>query len=76
MLFSMHRKLCIKEDYFMEHPIPNIVESLYPYFVTEPNPQLWPEYLKKGPIQGHGMWSFYQGLQLGLQLASACLETL
>lgn len=58
----------------MKEPIPQVVDDLYNYFVVEPNPSLWPSYLQDVPIQAHGMWSFYQGLLLGLQLADACRE--
>ncbi len=60
----------------MAHEIPLIADSLYRYFVTQPDPQFWPDYFKKDPIQGHGLWAFYQGLQLGMQLTDACLEKL
>lgn len=60
----------------MEPPIPAIVEQLYRGFVSAPNPDSWPEYLRHDPIRAHGLWAFYQGLRLGLQLAGACLETL
>lgn len=50
----------------MEPDIPVIVEQLYRYFVTEPDPRFWPDYFRDLPIQGHGLWSFYQGLQLGM----------
>ena len=60
----------------MNKDIPIIVETLYRYFVTQPDPQFWPDYLKKEPIQGHGPWAFYQGLCLGIQLTNACLEKL
>ena len=60
----------------MEPEIPMVVELLYGYFVTAPNPDFWPEYLRKDPVRGHGLWSFYQGVQLGVQLADACLEKL
>ena len=55
----------------MENEIPNIVDELYRYFVTQPDPRLWPDHLQSSPIQGHGLWSFYQGLRLG---TDACLE--
>lgn len=35
----------------------------------EPNPKLWPEYLRDDPIRGHGMFCFSSGFQLGLMLA-------
>lgn len=60
----------------MESEIPVIVEELYRYFVTQPDPRFWPDYLKEEPIQGHGLWSFYQGLQLGMQMTTACLDQL
>ena len=58
----------------MEHKIPQIVEDLYLDLVPDTNPEFWPDYLKNNPARGHGLWSFYQGLQIGLQLGSACLE--
>lgn len=58
----------------MEPQIPFIIETLYPYFVPEPIPEYWPDHLRGDPIRAHGLWAFYQGLQLGLQLADACLE--
>lgn len=60
----------------MQNQIPTIVEQLYHYFVTAPNPEFWPEYVRDDPVKGHGLWAFYQGLQVGVQLANACLETL
>ena len=59
----------------MDENIPIIVEALYRYFVTAPDPHFWPDHMKKNPIQGHGLWSFYQGLRLGMQVSAACLET-
>ena len=58
----------------MDKEFPIIVEELYHAFVGEPTPRLWPEYLRDAPVQGHGMWAFYQGLEVGLRLAAACLE--
>ena len=60
----------------MERQIPIVVETLYHYFVTEPSPEFWPEYLRDDPVRAHGLWAFYQGLRLGLQLSDACLEKL
>lgn len=60
----------------MDNQIPLIVDTLYRCFVTEPNPQFWPDYLKSEPIMAHGLWAFYQGLRLGLQISGACLETM
>ena len=60
----------------MEPHIPIIVEMLYKYFVTQPDPSFWPDHLNADPVHGHGLWSFYQGLQLGIQLMDASLEKL
>lgn len=60
----------------MGNDIPTIVEELYRYFVSQPDPRFWPDYFKKEPVQGHGLWAFYQGLQLGMQLTATCLEKL
>ena len=59
----------------MNPEIPLVVDALYRYFVPEPNPRFWPDYIRD-PVQGHGLWSFYQGLRLGIQLSDACLEKL
>ena len=58
----------------MGNEIPRIVEVLYRYFVTGPNPEFWPDYLKDVPMEGHGLWCFYQGLRLGIRLMDACLD--
>ena len=58
----------------MNQDIPLIIEVLYRYFVTEPNPEFWPDYFRNDPVKGHSLWAFYQGLQLGMQLSAACLE--
>ncbi len=60
----------------MVNSIPLVVEDLYRYFVPLPNPDFWPAYFQDDPVRGHGLWSFYQGLQLGIQLTDACLEKL
>lgn len=60
----------------MESEIPLIVEELYHYFVTAPDPRFWPEYVRNDPVKGHGLWAFYQGLQIGMQMTHACLEKL
>ena len=60
----------------MEPEIPMVVEVLYSYFVTEPNPDFWPDRLKKEPMKGHSLSAFYQGLRLGVQLTDAALEKL
>ena len=60
----------------MEHPIPYVAEELYHAFVPPPDPAFWPEYLRHDPVRAHGLWSFYQGLRLGFQMADACVEKL
>ncbi len=60
----------------MEYEIPMVVDILYCYFVTQPDPAFWPDHFKNDPVQGHGLWAFYQGLCLGVQLADATLEKL
>lgn len=60
----------------MHEEIPIIVEELYNYFSHESTPDHWPRGLENNPVQGHGMWAFYQGLRMGFQLSAACLEKL
>lgn len=60
----------------MEQQIPMIIETLYRYLVIEQPPDSWPEYLQGDPVRAHGLWAFYRGLRLGLQLSDACLEKL
>lgn len=57
-------------------PIPAIIEDLYPYLVNIPDREQWPEYLQDNPAKAHGVYGFYQGLRLGLQLAAAGLEVI
>lgn len=59
----------------MGDDIPGIIRELYSYFIVPPNPELWPEHLRSNPTQGHGLYSFYTGLQIGLQIAAAGLDT-
>ena len=54
--------------------IHDIVELLYLGMVTGPDPKLWPDEMKDDPVAAHGLWAFYSGLRMGLQLGSACLE--
>ncbi len=58
----------------MKTLIPDVVDELYGYFVPPPNPEFWPEHMAGDPVRAHGLWSFYQGLQLGLRLAEACRD--
>jgi len=58
----------------MDHEFPIIIEELYNAFVGQPQPFLWPERLRDVPLRGHGMWAFYRGLQVGVQIAAACLD--
>lgn len=60
----------------MDGQIPLIIEELYFQFSPGPMPNFWPERLQDNPVQGHGMWSFYQGLKLGMRLSAACLDQL
>ena len=58
----------------MDNEIPDMVELLYYGMVTGPDPALWPENLRDDPVRAHGLWSFYSGLRMGLQLGVACLD--
>lgn len=60
----------------MDDQIPYIVENLYQYLAMPPDPRFWPEHLQHDPVKAHGLYSFYQGLRVGIQLADACLEKL
>lgn len=60
----------------MGDQIPTVIRELYAYFTVGPNPKFWPDYLQDDPVKGHGLYSFYMGLQLGLQIAAAGLETI
>ena len=57
----------------MNNEIPDIIELIYRGMVTGPDPELWPEHLMDDPVKAHGLWSFYSGLRMGLQLGAACL---
>lgn len=46
------------------------IEMLYHNWVGNPNPLLWPEYLREDMVKGQGIYSFYRGLCLGLQLGA------
>ncbi len=56
----------------MAGEIPKIIELLYRGMVPGPNPKFWPEHLKDDPLLAHSMWTFYFGLQMGLELGSVC----
>lgn len=56
----------------MENEFPTVIEELYNAFVGEPKPFLWPERLRDVPLRGHGMWAFYRGIQVGMQITAAC----
>ena len=58
----------------MNGDIPAVVELIYRAVVPGPNPNFWPEHLKGNPTLAHSMWTFYQGLKMGIQLGAACLE--
>ena len=54
--------------------IPEVIEQLYHAWIPAPDSCQWPEYLAKDPVRGYGLYCFYQGLALGLQLEEACRE--
>ena len=56
--------------------IPFLVEELYYHYSHELVPESWAGGLEDNPVQGHGLWSFYQGLKLGMRLSAACLGQL
>ena len=47
-----------------------IMELLYNAWIGQPDPSLWPDYLRDDPARGHGFVCFEQGLRLGLLLAA------
>lgn len=47
----------------------DIFELLFLALVSpEPQPDLWPEHLRKDPFRGHGQFCFTVGLTTGLAL--------
>ena len=58
----------------MNTQIPIVVDDLYRYFVTDPDPAFWPDYIRDDPVKAHGLCSFYRGLCLGMQISHACME--
>ena len=52
--------------------IPEVIEELFYAWVPAPEARQWPEHLGEDPVRGYGLFSFYQGLALGLRLESAC----
>ena len=52
--------------------IPEVVEQLYYDWVTIPAPEDWAEYIGKNPVLAQGLYSFYQGHTLGINLSNAC----
>lgn len=50
----------------------HIIDYLYDYWIGPPDPAKWPEYTRDNPVQGHGRYSFQQGLMLGLLLFAEC----
>ena len=57
----------------MDVEIPEIAELLYYATVTGPDPKRGNEHLIDNAVKAHGLWSFYSGLRMGLQLGAACL---
>ena len=41
----------------MDGQIPLIIEDLYRYFVTEPNPKFWPDHMSDDPVKAHRPWA-------------------
>ena len=58
----------------MDGEIPYLIEELYYQYSHTPVPDSWPKGFENNPVQGHGLWSFYQGLKLGMSLSAACLD--
>ena len=54
------------------YDIPIIVEKLYDSMVNIPDPKDWPDYIGGNRLVGDRLYSFYAGLQLGMQLSEAC----
>ena len=51
--------------------IPEVVEQLYYNRVTIPEPEKWAGYIGKNPVLAQGLYSFYQGLCLGMNRSDA-----
>ncbi|MBD5118704.1 MAG: hypothetical protein HDT37_06290 [Clostridiales bacterium] len=60
----------------MKEEIPFLVEDLYYHYSHKLVPESWVGGFEDNPVQGHGLWSFYQGLKLGIRLSAACLDQL
>ena len=60
----------------MKQEIPYLVEELYYQYSHQLVQESWVNGLEDNPVHGHGMWSFYQGLRLGMRLSAACLGQL
>ena len=58
----------------MKEEIPYMIEELYYEYAHELVPESWAGGFEDNPVQGHGLWSFYQGLKLGMRLSAICLE--
>ncbi len=55
------------------YDIPIVVEKLYySSMVNIPDPKDWPDYIGGNRSVGEKLYSFYAGLQLGMQLSEAC----
>ena len=52
--------------------IPEVIQQLYHAWIPAPDPGQWPEYLREDPVRGYGLYCFYQGIALALQLGEAC----
>ena len=72
----MNRLQFAREVSAMRYPneIPDVIDLLYHAWIPDPDPGQWPEYLREDPVRGYGLYCFYQGIALGLQLEEACRE--
>ena len=72
----MNRLQFAREVSAMRYPneIPDVIDLLYHAWIPAPDPGQWPEYLREDPVRGYGLYCFYQGIALGLQLEEACRD--
>ena len=73
---NTYSKVRVKEESSMKEEIPYLVEELYYQYSHELVPESWVGGFEDNPAQGHGLWSFYQGLKLGMRLSAICLDQL
>lgn len=51
--------------------IPEVIEQLYYNWVTVPKPEEWPDYIYGNALLAQGLYSFYGGLRLGMDISDA-----